>query len=245
MKRRRRRGRLSTAVKEELAEMILQGRWVSGEQLPPEQQLAEILRVSRPTLREALRMLELEGFITREHGKGTFVRRRDHLQAGLEYWRSISDIIGGTGRDVGTRDIQIREDVFAPEIHEQLGIGPQEACVRLERVRTADGEPVSYSVDYIPRRVFGYTVLTEEMFAGSLVQVLETHFNHRISYSMTNLIPVAASQALCAKLEVPGAEAVLLLDELYYDNQDKPVFLGREYFRYDKVKFHVIRKRVN
>nr|NLJ03828.1 GntR family transcriptional regulator [Bacillota bacterium] len=42
-----------------------------------------------------------------------------------------------------------------------------------------------------------------------------------------------------------GAEAVLLLDELYYDNQDKPVFLGREYFRYDKVKFHVIRKRVN
>lgn len=242
--KRRFRGRLSTLVKEELVEMIVNGELRPGDQLLPEEKLAEQLEVSRPTLREALRMLEVEGYIVRKQGKGTFIREWANLKSGLECWRSISEIIQGTGRKVGTKSIRMQEGAFEPEVHRDLNIAETDLCVKLERVRTADDETVSYSVDYIARWVFGYTELKEEMFEGSLVKQLETTFGVHVSYSMTNLVPVVATGWLVDLLEVPEYSPILMLDEIHYDAKDRPVFLGQEYFPYSRVQFHLIRQRV-
>ncbi len=243
LKIRRYRGRLSSLVKEELLEMIVNGDMNAGDQLPSEDRLAEQLEVSRPTLREALRMLEIEGYIARYQGKGTFVTERTNLQSGLEYWRSISEIIERSGKTVKAKSIRMSEGVFEKEIHDKLGIDSREVCLRLERIRTADGEPVSCSIDYIPRKVFGYTELTEAMFEKSLVHTMETSFGVHIQYSMTYLVPVVVDDEMAEELEIDRNSPVLLLDEVHYDAKDRPVFYGKEYFPYSKVKFHIIRQR--
>ncbi len=56
-----------------LRRAILDGVYLYGERLPAERQLAAALSTSRTTLREALRILEHNGFITRRVGSGTFV----------------------------------------------------------------------------------------------------------------------------------------------------------------------------
>lgn len=48
-------------------------RHASGSRLPPERLLAETFEVSRPALRKALAVLEVEGRILRQVGRGTFV----------------------------------------------------------------------------------------------------------------------------------------------------------------------------
>ena len=60
------------------------GEYPPGSRLPSERQLAEQLDVSRPTVREALRILEEEGQITRRVGIGTFVSEVPRVEAGLE-----------------------------------------------------------------------------------------------------------------------------------------------------------------
>jgi len=45
-----------------------------GDRLPPERQLAELLEVSRPSLREALHILQAQGLVRIKHGQGTFVQ---------------------------------------------------------------------------------------------------------------------------------------------------------------------------
>jgi GntR family transcriptional repressor for pyruvate dehydrogenase complex len=45
-----------------------------GDKLPPERQLAELLEVSRPSLREALHILQAQGLVHIKHGQGTFVQ---------------------------------------------------------------------------------------------------------------------------------------------------------------------------
>ena len=45
-----------------------------GDKLPPERQLAELLEVSRPSLREALHILQAQGVVQIKHGQGTFVQ---------------------------------------------------------------------------------------------------------------------------------------------------------------------------
>jgi GntR family transcriptional repressor for pyruvate dehydrogenase complex len=68
----------STRIYEEIVRqiksMISEGRLKSGDQLPPERDLAEKFLVSRTSVREALRALESVGLIEIRPGEGTFVR---------------------------------------------------------------------------------------------------------------------------------------------------------------------------
>ena len=45
-----------------------------GDKLPPERQLADLLAVSRPSLREALHILQAQGLVQIKHGQGTYVQ---------------------------------------------------------------------------------------------------------------------------------------------------------------------------
>ena len=54
--------------------LIADGRLTSGDRLPPERELAERFRVSRTSVREALRALQSRGLIEIRAGEGTFIR---------------------------------------------------------------------------------------------------------------------------------------------------------------------------
>jgi GntR family transcriptional regulator, transcriptional repressor for pyruvate dehydrogenase complex len=66
--------RIYEAIVRQIKAMIAEGRLKSGDQLPPERDLAEKFVVSRTSVREALRALESLGLIEIRPGEGTFVR---------------------------------------------------------------------------------------------------------------------------------------------------------------------------
>ncbi|MFD4952439.1 GntR family transcriptional regulator [Streptomyces sp. NPDC058451] len=63
------------AIADDLRDQIATGRIKPGERLPSEVHLASQYRVSTPTLRNALAVLQVEGLVEKVHGKGNFVRR--------------------------------------------------------------------------------------------------------------------------------------------------------------------------
>lgn len=56
-----------------IKDMVEKGRFKAGDQLPVERELAEVFRVSRSSVREALRSLESQGFIESRQGDGTYI----------------------------------------------------------------------------------------------------------------------------------------------------------------------------
>lgn len=64
-------------VVEQLKERIISGAYKSGDQLPPEGALCELFGVSRITVREALKKLNMMGLVEIKQGKGTFVKTVD------------------------------------------------------------------------------------------------------------------------------------------------------------------------
>ncbi len=56
--------------------MIEQGKLKTGDQLPTERELAEAFQVSRPSVREALRSLETQGFLESRQGDGTYISQQ-------------------------------------------------------------------------------------------------------------------------------------------------------------------------
>ena len=65
--------RVADAIVEQLETLILDGVLAPNEQLPSERDLARQLDVSRPSLREAIDVLETRGLIESRHGGGTYV----------------------------------------------------------------------------------------------------------------------------------------------------------------------------
>ena len=66
--------RIYQEIVRQVKSMIAEGRLKSGDQLPPERDLAEKFVVSRTSVREALRALESLGLVDIRPGEGTFVR---------------------------------------------------------------------------------------------------------------------------------------------------------------------------
>jgi DNA-binding FadR family transcriptional regulator len=60
-----------------IREMILTGRLRPGDRLPPERELSEALKISRPTVRESIRSLVAMNILESRHGSGTFVASLD------------------------------------------------------------------------------------------------------------------------------------------------------------------------
>lgn len=65
--------RIYEGVVEQLYQLIEEGKLKAGDRLPSERELAETFRVSRSSVREAIRMLEREGFVVSRPGSGTFI----------------------------------------------------------------------------------------------------------------------------------------------------------------------------
>ncbi|MCU4185138.1 GntR family transcriptional regulator [Acidiferrimicrobium sp. IK] len=152
----------------------LRGRLSAGEfaeGFPGDVELTSQYRVSRQTVREALRRLQQEGVIERGRGRGTFVRQRPvEQQMGTLYslYRSAEE--QGFVQESQVRFLEVRRD---PEAAAMLGRGPADPLVYLERVRMIDGHPVVLDCSWLPAQLasplldadFHRTALYQEMDA--------------------------------------------------------------------------------
>ena len=73
--------RLYRQIAEQLRALIEHGEFPAGTRLPPERDLASQLGVSRPSVREALIALEVEGLVEVRIGSGIYVRTPDERAA--------------------------------------------------------------------------------------------------------------------------------------------------------------------
>jgi GntR family transcriptional repressor for pyruvate dehydrogenase complex len=61
-------------VAAQIQRLVAEGRLKPGDKLPPERELAEVFGVSRTSVRDAIRVLETQGFVEARHGEGTVIR---------------------------------------------------------------------------------------------------------------------------------------------------------------------------
>lgn len=76
--------RLYQAVAEKLTRQIVSGKFAMGDRLPAERELAAQYKVSRPTVREAIIALEIEGLVEVRLGSGVYVLSASPTREGVE-----------------------------------------------------------------------------------------------------------------------------------------------------------------
>ncbi|HUC81734.1 MAG TPA: GntR family transcriptional regulator [Flavisolibacter sp.] len=220
---------------------IESGQLRPGERLPSEAELSKQLGVSRATLREALRLLEEEKIVIRRHGVGTFINSKPVFSGGIGELFSVTDAIERQGYSAGTMILKTFFGESAEEERKKLSLNPGEGVLNVERIRTADGEHVVYCVDRIPAHLVpeGYTAVGESIFKW-----LESVTGLRIAYAVAEIEPMGYNEKVSNLLQCDKSTPLLLLKQIHYDESERPVLYSHNYFRADKIHFHVVRRRL-
>jgi GntR family transcriptional regulator len=226
-----------------LTDLIEDGTYGPGEQLPSEADLAAQLGISRPTLREALLNLEQDGIIDRRHGVGTFVapRRRTPLESGLERLESILDLSTRQRMTTSVRGLRVEQIVGEDSLAETLALdaGTPVTCVR--RTIAVDGSSAAYLVDYVPSATLPPDVL-DASFQGSILDLLMKRSDVRVHEALSEITALGAEDEIAEQLQIEPGDPLLLFTETLFDDHHTPVEFSRNFFVPDQFRFHVIRR---
>ncbi|WP_078409908.1 GntR family transcriptional regulator [Priestia abyssalis] len=230
-------------IKEELEEMIKDGQLKIGEKLPSEYNMAKFFGVSRDTFRSAVKLLEQERKLLVKHGVGTFViKPPSNIPSSLEKLQSIGDLIKFAGLHEGERQESISLEKCRKDWAEKLGISEGDPVYLLKRIRTADHEPVAFSINILPKAVVG-NIFEETQFSGSLFRFLQMECGISILHADTEIVVPLSSDENVQKLMCTPNTTVLLLKHLNFNEKNQQVMYSLDYLRNDIFNFWIRRKK--
>lgn len=228
-------------VIESIKKDVETGKYKENEKLPSEFELAKQLGVSRATLREALRVLEEDNVITRRHGVGTFVNPKPLFTSGIEQLTSVTNMIKQAGMEPGTIFLKTMTEWATEEDIDRFSCEADEKMVTIERVRTANGDPVVYCIDTMPEKYFPRDFTYDDI---SLFYMLEKEGTLKITHALADISPLGYHEKVSSILQCDPETALLVLKQLHVDEQETPILYSVNYFKADKFRFQVLRKRV-
>jgi len=213
---------------------IESGELTDGQQLPTEEELCDIFHVSRVTVRNALKELSYQGYITKKHSRGSFVR------AGVS--SMCLDSLQGFTEEMGRRGLSVKTQVLRANLESagilaasRLDIDERSKVYVIERLRFVEDEPMALERVILP--FFRCPELLRYDLTGSLYEILEQEYG---------LHPLQATEALEATLAekkegdllgIRQKSAVLRVERTSYISNHAPLEYALSIYRGDKYKF--------
>jgi GntR family transcriptional regulator len=216
----------SEHVRGSLLSQLKSGRYLSGDKLPNEDELAREFDVSRATVREAVQSLIEAGYLDRKHGLGTFVTGLPVHRHSLDMTVSYTEMIREAGMDPGEKVVSRTERPASAEDAARLGVPAGELLVCVERVRTADGIPAVYSADRIPKAALHG--LDESPLDASLYLIL-AQAGLTIHHAIATLRPVTADARLSRLLGVRRGSPLQYVEQVDFTASGEAAMLSSEW----------------
>lgn len=168
-----------TKIKQYLLAEIEKGNLMPGDKLETEENIAKRFEVSRPTVRQALKDLEQEGYLSRVKGSGTFVTEPKVLHTSTSFIASYKKEAEEQGRAFVNEVVEFETIAANEKIARELGIKKGMQVKKLVRIRKNKGGsneeiPVVYTSVYIP--LFRFPEIdTQDFSKVSLYETLEKY----------------------------------------------------------------------
>lgn len=195
--------------------------------LPPEAELAQQMGISLVTLREALLMLALEGYVTKRHGSGNYLHPSAMDYKSRSYY--FADCLGADGYKVTTKTLSQERMPADEDVAQALGIpvGGEVLCTRF--INYADDRPAIISVTRIPAAL----ILNGDVAAMDFgqVHILIWDYLHRsLAHALNEYYACGVTPEQSQLFGLPMGTPVMECRQLFYDAQDVPVLYSHHTF---------------
>jgi GntR family transcriptional regulator len=210
-----------------------------GAKIPSETALCGEFGVSRVTIQQALALLEKDGTIRREQGRGTFyagpraTRTETQLSELLEsviHYREVA-----SSRVVGKLVTRA-----TPRVAERLRVPENAPIVALDRVGFVDHEPLVFIQGYFPYEI-GEKVLNADEYLehNTVASFLKEKHRILVDSVVQTIAATLADPTFAGHLGVEIGAPVLEGERTYLDAADRPLFFTVTFYRADRHRFVV------
>ncbi|WP_134500296.1 UTRA domain-containing protein [Microvirga pakistanensis] len=213
-----------------------------GDRLPTEAEFTQMFNISRPALREALKLLEQDGSIYVIHGKGRFVSAMATLavERPITCFESVTDMVRRYGYKPTNKVLSISEETAAGQVQEALRLNADTRVIRLERLRMQGEEVLVYCLDFVPRSLIPDRLYDVD-WGGSLFDVLES-YGHRPVMSTATAASVMLPTDVSERNDLEDFGPAFLITETAYTQDGAPVVFAKDYHRGSSFTFSFVRK---
>lgn len=220
---------------------IANGELRSGERIPSEEELRQIFGVSRATVRQALQSLEQDGLISRQPGKGSFVRSGTEPIAEVKVTCLLEDLIalGVPAKNrVASQGVVRASHVVA----EALGVKPDEDVFSFQRIVEVEGDPFAASRAFLPLWMKDY-LDEEDLASPQLLQTLERACGVYPDHADQFLEALMADASQANLLNVNAGAALLSVTRATYDRSKAGLEYSITLYRSDRTRFHIAQRQ--
>ena len=222
------KGQALRAILEELL-----GELPPGTALPSERELAERYGLARMTVRNEIERLTAEGAVYRLHGRGTFVAEpRIEQSAALTSFTEDMIARGHVPGSTVAASETTEADTFLAGV---LELKTGDACLRLDRIRTADGRPMALEQAYLPLQRFE-GIESIDFADASLFNVLAERFDVALGDAEQRVVAVSIAPDDAPLLEVPEGSPGLRFSTVTRDAGGIPVFYAVSLYPGDRYE---------
>jgi GntR family transcriptional regulator len=220
-----------------LRERISRGELTARQPIPSERQLEKDYSVSRTTIRQAIDLLVRQGFLYREHGKGTFVSPQK-LQKGISELTSFTEDMMRRGIVPGQKILQLGYVPPPEEVRAQMELPVElEKVLRIERLRLGDGVPMGLQTSYylLPE---GQTIDRQELEEyGSVYRILQEKIHLIPTEADETLEVTSATPREASLLQVEPGSPLLLSERVTYSQYRHVIEFVRILYRGDRYRY--------
>ncbi len=220
-----------------VAGAISRGAYGAGSRLPPERELSTRVRVSRATLRVALRALQDDGLIEPAPGRGWHVTAAGVLEEGAEAMPlSFTEMAAARRLRASAEVLEQRTRTATIEEAEDLGVAPGSDVFCLDRLRKLDDVPIALASARLPVALTA-AVVSLDYTSGSLYAALRERCDIHPMRASYVLQAKGATNEVAELLGMAAGEAVLIGAYKCFDHLDRTFEVGRITYRGDRYRF--------
>jgi GntR family transcriptional regulator len=222
---------------------ILQGRFdrdfAPGDKLPSEHALCSEFSVSRITIQRALTLLEKEGLVAREQGRGTFYQGGGARRTETAPSKLLESMLRQQS-GAYTRLLSSQLASAGPRIAERLALPVDSPVVVLDRVGAVDNEPIIFMRAYLPQDL-GLTVLADPdaLSRATLASLLNDTYGVEIDSVVQTIGATLADPVFAGYLGVDVGAPVLEGERIYFDKAGRRIVFSNAFYRADRHRFTV------
>lgn len=223
-------------LKNYFVEEIQSGRLHYGTKIPSERDLTKQFNVSRATARQALSLLEREGFVERIVGSGTFVTNT-RIQLDFITFNSFTNVLLDQGITPTTKMLKVSKEKANPLIASQLNISPDDDIILVRRLRYANGIPISIQASHIP---YTYCPGIEQFLKDnvSIYKILREEFNIDLVKTKQHMRVVFSNEEESKLLKIQSESPCLLLEEVTSDKLSRSIDFSILKTRSDIINYY-------
>lgn len=231
-----------------LRQQLHEGMFSQG--LPGELALMQQFSVARVTVRRALAQLAQEGLISREPGRGTrslLQRRGQPIDAAAHQMpqarlTGLLENLVRMGLRTTVKVLSVQRLIAPHEVAMALQMKDSELVQKAQRVRYTNEGPLSHITTWVPERIasgFG----RKELAKKPILMLLEES-GVKVGRAQQSISAKLADANMAQHLDIAVGSALLAVNRLIYDTDDKPVQWLHGLYRPDRYEYQMQLSRV-